>query len=34
MKLTSCRMKLNELGVSSEDIQFDVYDEPEEDADD
>ena len=31
---TSCRMKLYELGVSSEDIQFDVYDEPEEDADD
>lgn len=24
---TSCRMKLEELGVSNEDIQFDVYDE-------
>lgn len=28
---TSCRMKLNELGVDDETIQFDVYDEGEED---
>lgn len=27
---TSCRMKLAELGVSDEDIQFDVYDDEEE----
>lgn len=27
---TSCRMKLAELGLSDEDIQFDVYDEEDE----
>ena len=31
MKLTSCRMKLTELGVDDEDIRFDTYDGDKED---